>query len=579
VIPTCNRGELLSETLDRCLECAEGMEVEFIVIDDGSTDDTPRRLADLSLKVPNLHWRSIVKSGPSMARNLGAAIARHDILLFMGDDIQPVDSDFFRTHGALHSTNPSNDIAILGKIIWPNSNRGFVNFVMSHIQGHGGEQFGYADLVPYTNLDWRFFYTANVSIKRAIVEDWRAESFDSDFKQAAWEDIEFAYRLKKKSGSFRIFYDPTSVAMHYHRYSAAGFIERQMSVGSMAQVFFGKHPDAAQVLGFDAIIQILSSPGSTDSLDLTAEYHSIIEGLKSFVRLMDETGALETQPWHDALLAGVFDLVVGWVNYYDDPGIRSFDRFVAINAKISESFSNRFKIPKDSVDLIRHGIDTEEFDGTLVSHQDRCLIKQEFGVDANDRCFALIGRLTDQKDPLCYLAIAEGALKAKMQASFLLVGDGDLAGEVDRLIAARGLVNLRRIIYHPRPKRIYQAIDGLILTSKYEGLPIVCLEALAQRLPILATDIGDLAWAISNFGAGDVVSADINAPRIFAAFQKWNESLDNHTLEARRRSASARQEFSIKRCAAQYDACWRRAVEDKTSQLARERDIADIRRG
>ena len=310
VIPTCNRGELLSQTLDRCLECAEGMEVEFIVIDDGSTDDTPRRLADLSLKVPNLQWRSIAKGGPSKARNLGAAIARHDILLFMGDDIQPVDSDFFRTHGTLHSANPSNDIAILGKIIWPNNNKGFVNFVMSHIQGHGGEQFGYADLVPYTNLDWRFFYTANVSIKRAIVEDWRAEGFDSDFKQAAWEDVEFAYRLKKKSSSFRIFYDPTSVAMHYHRYSAAGFIERQMSVGSMAQVFFGKHPDAAQVLGFDAIIQILSSPGSTNSPDLTAEYHSIIEGLKSFVRLMDETGALGTQPWHDALLAGVFDLAV-----------------------------------------------------------------------------------------------------------------------------------------------------------------------------------------------------------------------------------------------------------------------------
>jgi glycosyltransferase involved in cell wall biosynthesis len=310
VIPTYNRGELLSQTLSRCLEYAKGMDVEFIVIDDGSTDDTPRRLAELSLATPNLQWRSTANGGPGQARNLGATMARHDILLFMGDDIQPADSDFFRTHAALHAANPAADFAVLGKVVWPSSDRGFVNSVMSHIQGHGGEQFGYADLVPYTNLDWRFFYTANVSVKRAIVEDWVVEGFDGDFRQAAWDDVEFAYRLKKKHGGFRIFYDPTSVAMHYHRYSAATFIERQVAVGAMAHLFFAKQPDAAEVLGFDLVIQILRSTGTMGSPDLTAEYHSIIEGLKSYVRLIDETGVLGTQPWHDALLAGVFDLAV-----------------------------------------------------------------------------------------------------------------------------------------------------------------------------------------------------------------------------------------------------------------------------
>jgi hypothetical protein len=181
---------------------------------------------------------------------------------------------------------------------------------MSHIQGHGGEQFGYADLVPYTNLDWRFFYTANVSVKRAIVEDWVVEGFDGDFRQAAWDDVEFAYRLKKKHGGFRIFYDPTSVAMHYHRYSAATFIERQVAVGAIAHLFFAKQPDAAEVLGFEPVIQILRNTETMNSPNLAAEYHSIIEGLKSYVRLIDETGVLGTQPWHDALLAGVFDLAV-----------------------------------------------------------------------------------------------------------------------------------------------------------------------------------------------------------------------------------------------------------------------------
>lgn len=310
VIPTYNRGELLSRTLDSCLRYSEGMDVEFIVIDDGSTDDTARRLADIALHAPNLRWRSVPKIGPGQARNLGVTLTRHDIVLFTGDDIQPVDNDFFRTHGAVHAANPTNDIAVLGKIVWPNCQRGFVNFVMSHIQGHGGEQFGYADLLPYTDLDWRFFYTANVSVKKAVVGDWQTEGFDGCFKNAAWEDIEFAYRLKQKSHKFRVYYDPTSVATHHHRYDAGQFIERQLSVGFMAQFFFAKHPSAAKPLGYDAFIGILSEPVAPESQDLTSEYHSTIEGLKSYVRLLDKTGALGSQAWHDALLKAIFDLTM-----------------------------------------------------------------------------------------------------------------------------------------------------------------------------------------------------------------------------------------------------------------------------
>jgi glycosyltransferase involved in cell wall biosynthesis len=257
----------------------------------------------------------------------------------------------------------------------------------------------------------------------------------------------------------------------------------------------------------------------------------------------------------------VYDTVIGWVAYYDDPGIRSFDRFIAINARIADVFAARFGIAESRIDLIRHGINTEEFDGATLDDGDRRRIRQGWGVNPDHRCFAFIGRLTEQKGPLRFLAIAEAARIARMPVSFLMVGDGNLAGVVDQAIAERGLVNLRRIKYSPHPKQIYQAIDGLILTSKYEGLPIVCLEALAQGLPVLATDVGDIGWAVGQFGAGAVVEPGTGAREFFSAFQRWNDRLDDHAAEARRRSAAARKEFGIARCAAQYDDCWRRAIE------------------
>ncbi len=134
------------------------------MIDDGSSDDTATVLRRLENEIPSLTWRSIANGGPGKARNLGASIAKHPIVLFLGDDIRPVDEDFFVVHARLHALNPSSNFAVLGKVVWPEAGAAEVNFVMSHIQGRNGEQFGYASIAPFTYQDWRFFYTCNISV-------------------------------------------------------------------------------------------------------------------------------------------------------------------------------------------------------------------------------------------------------------------------------------------------------------------------------------------------------------------------------------------------------------------------------
>ena len=51
VIPTYNRQEQLIQTLQRCQEVASGIDIEFIVIDDGSTDGTADTLLQLATRV------------------------------------------------------------------------------------------------------------------------------------------------------------------------------------------------------------------------------------------------------------------------------------------------------------------------------------------------------------------------------------------------------------------------------------------------------------------------------------------------------------------------------------------------
>jgi glycosyltransferase involved in cell wall biosynthesis len=308
VIPTYNRADLLEETLRRCTDHSGPVEIEFIVIDDGSTDDTAIVLSRLENEIPNLTWRRILNGGPGKARNLGASIAKYPVVLFLGDDIRPVDENFFSVHARLHALNTSRSFAVLGKIVWPEADTAEVNFVMSHIQGRGGEQFGYAHFTPFTYLDWRFFYTSNISVKTSIVADWMTDGFQPQFIFAAFEDGEFAYRLQKGPDPLQIYYDPTSVGCHIHPYTLDGFLTRQMNVGMMAKPFIDLHPEVAEPLGLSPLLRALCSPEDTRREKLTADYLSIVEGIKSWARIIESSAALGREWWHEDLLSAVFEL-------------------------------------------------------------------------------------------------------------------------------------------------------------------------------------------------------------------------------------------------------------------------------
>ncbi len=308
VIPTYNRGRLLMDSVRCCHRMAGDVTLEFIIIDDGSSDDTPARLEELAGEISNLRYLSIENGGPGQARNIGAEMASAELLMFLGDDIQPLSPDFFMAHLDLHRRMPGNEVAVLGKVIWPDRRDAEVNFVMAHIQGSGGEQFGYAHFEPYNWLDWRFFYTANISVKRRIVDDWRRDGFRGDFTAAGYEDVEFAYRMHKSPNGFRLYYAPLSLGSHYHAYDLSGFLSRQIAIGMMARVFIDLHPEVAPMLGVERVEKELKKPFVAAAEAQIPDLLAVIEGIKSWARLLEGQGNLGSQHWHDDMLKSVFAL-------------------------------------------------------------------------------------------------------------------------------------------------------------------------------------------------------------------------------------------------------------------------------
>lgn len=98
------------------------------------------------------------------------------------------------------------------------------------------------------------------------------------------------------------------------------------------------------------------------------------------------------------------------------------------------------------------------------------------------------GRLTQQKGHQDLLkALAE--IVSHRPCRLLLLGDGPLRGELEQMTAALGLTNSVHFLgWRPNPHSIVAAADLFVLSSRWEGLPTVLIEALAAGTPVVSTN-------------------------------------------------------------------------------------------
>lgn len=244
IIPSYNRRETLRRVL-AAYEQQEPMELTFevVVLDDGSTDGTLELLTSWRPRRYVLRFARQPNSGPAAARNRALTMARGELILFTGDDIEPT-RRLLAEHWRAHQIRHAPEAVILGLTRW--HPRAELTATMRHIDGPGAQQFSYYYLKNGDEYDFRHFYTSNVSIQRATL-DLEPSYFSTDFPAAAFEDAELAYRLSLHGT--RIFYHAAPVAYHHHQLTAESFFRRQVRCGAMAAVLYRKWPELEKWIG------------------------------------------------------------------------------------------------------------------------------------------------------------------------------------------------------------------------------------------------------------------------------------------------------------------------------------------
>jgi len=176
-------------------------------------------------------------------------------------------------------------------------------------------------------------------------------------------------------------------------------------------------------------------------------------------------------------------------------------RIVANAAAVRDSLTKR-GVPARRINVIRNGVPHH----AALSPGARDRIRTELGVHGRQPLVLFVGRLYRQKNPLLFLHMARKILDSGMSCRFGIVGEGPLRSKIESTTSSLGLDNAIVLtgLRHDVPA-LLAAADLLVLTSDWEGMPNVILEAMSVGTPAVATDVGGVREIISDGVNGYVV--------------------------------------------------------------------------
>ncbi len=170
---------------------------------------------------------------------------------------------------------------------------------------------------------------------------------------------------------------------------------------------------------------------------------------------------------------------------------------------IAEELCRRGVARPSHTHSIPNSIDIARFEAAATRRDET---RRALGVAAGRFLWLAAGRLDVAKDyPTMLSAFAEVA-RRRPDAQMVIAGQGPLEDEIRSMIRRLGLAERVRMLgLRQDMPELFAASDGLVLSSAWEGMPVVVLEAMASRRPVVATAVGAVAEVIADGETGIVV--------------------------------------------------------------------------
>lgn len=165
---------------------------------------------------------------------------------------------------------------------------------------------------------------------------------------------------------------------------------------------------------------------------------------------------------------------------------KAFKKIIFVSEEGKDSFVNIFPKMKDKTLVCNNLIDYNEIEK---------LAREKINIQRDNNCitFLNIGRQDEQQKKLSRLIEASSMLAMEgLKFKVLFVGDGPDSSFYKSLVKEKNIEDY--IIFcgaKKNPYPYYSISDCVILTSEYEGYPVVFLESIILKKPIITTKVSD----------------------------------------------------------------------------------------
>jgi len=178
------------------------------------------------------------------------------------------------------------------------------------------------------------------------------------------------------------------------------------------------------------------------------------------------------------------------------------DAVLAVSGEVRDSMRGP---ARRRTEIVIHGIDTNAARG-LRSQRDA--VRRELGIEPEEVLVGTIANYVPKKDYPNLLAAFRHVIDAGVPARLLAVGQGPDERAVHDLRAELGLTDAVILPgYRSDAVRLLAGCDVFTLASRWEGIPVALMEALALGLPVVTTAVGGIPEAVTDGVEANLVPA------------------------------------------------------------------------
>ena len=213
--------------------------------------------------------------------------------------------------------------------------------------------------------------------------------------------------------------------------------------------------------------------------------------------------------------------------------LQQFNTILSCNLDSIKFYKKHYPEISNRVFHVLNAVDDDLFFPVSDQERSSCqrTLAQELSLPEDTNFFLFAGRLHPQKDPL--LLVQAMAAVRNPKTHLLIAGEGELANAIRQEIVRLNIthrVTLLGPVSRDKMPFYYRAASSFVLSSLYEGLPVVALESLACGTPVVTTRTGDTPMLLTpNSG---IVCEERTAGSISAALTKILSCADHFPQDA-----------------------------------------------